>query len=287
MKPVFQRLTTEPEEGFAFKEFRSAGFGCPWHTHPEYELILVIQGHGYRIVGDNFSRLSNGDLVLVGPGLPHIWQNTPAKNGGSVHCLLVQFEDEWLGERLLRLPAMEPVRRLLHRASRGLRVGGKTHSRVAGLMKQMTQVKGMDRFLIFLEVLVALAGSEDCEPIASPGFAANTTHFDQERMDRVFQFLNRQLDRTIRLSEAARIVHLSEGAFSRFFRTHAGKTFPQFVNELRIGRACHLLMEEDLNITEIAYRCGFTNLSNFNRQFRKLKSLSPHEFRQQFRPRLH
>ncbi len=78
MKPMFQRLTTEPEEGFAFKEIRSSGFDCPWHVHPEYELILVIQGQGYRIVGDNISRLAAGDLVLVGPGLPHIWQNAPA-----------------------------------------------------------------------------------------------------------------------------------------------------------------------------------------------------------------
>ncbi len=105
-------------------------------------------------------------------------------------------------------------------------------------------------------------------------------------MDRVFQFLNSQLGADVRLSEAARIVHLSEGAFSRFFRAHTGKTFPQFVNELRIGRACTLLIEDDLNITEVAYRSGFANLSNFNRQFRKLKRVSPHEFRRQLRHRL-
>jgi len=288
MKPLFQRLTTECEEGFLFKEIRSSGFDCPWHAHPEYELILVLQGQGYRIVGDNFSRLASGDLVLVGPGLPHIWQNASGGNGrNAVHFLLIQFEDKCLGDGLLRIPTMEPLRRLLHQAVRGLHIVGKTHGKVTALMKQMAGVSGMQRVLLFLQILIALASSEDCEPIASPGFAANTTLYDQERMDRVFQFLNSQVGQAVRLAEAARIVHLSEGAFSRFFRMHTGKTFPEFVNELRIGRACTLLMEDNLNITEVAYQCGFTNLSNFNRQFLRLKGQSPRAFRLQFQERLH
>lgn len=288
MKAIFQRLTTESEEGFAFKAIRSSGFDCPWHVHPEYELILVIQGRGYRIVGDNISRLSAGDLVLVGPGLPHIWQDEAGSGGRAlVYFLLIQFEDKFLGDGLLKLPAMEPVRRLLHRASRGLHIVGKTHGKVTALMNHMTDLRGMERVLQFLQVLVTLAGSEDCKPIASPGFAADTSLYDEERMDRVFQFLNSQLGQAVRLAEAARIVNLSEGAFSRFFRLHTGKTFPEFVNELRIGHACSLLMEDNLNITEVAFECGFTNLSNFNRQFLKLKGLSPREFRLQLQQRLH
>jgi AraC-like DNA-binding protein/mannose-6-phosphate isomerase-like protein (cupin superfamily) len=288
MKAVFQRLTTEPEEGFVFKDIRSASFDCPWHVHPEYELILVIQGKGYRIVGDNIARLSAGDMVLVGPGLPHIWQDEPPPNGrSSVHLFLVQFEERFLGEGLLRLPAMEPVRRLLQQSRRGLHVVGRTHTKVTALMNHMADLKGMARVLQFLHILVTLAGSEDCEPIASPNFAADSSLYDQERMDRVFQFLNSQLGQPVRLAEAAQIVHLSEGAFSRFFRLHTGKTFPEFVNELRIGRACSLLMEDNLNITEVAYECGFTNLSNFNRQFLRLKGVSPREFRLQLQQRLH
>jgi AraC-like DNA-binding protein len=288
MKAIFQRLTAELEEGLAFKAIRAPGFDCPWHVHPEYELIFVIQGHGYRIVGDNISRLSAGDLVLVGPGLPHIWQDEPASGTrASVYFLLVQFEDKFLGDGLLKLPAMEPIRRLLHQARRGLHIVGKTHGKVTALMRNMADLTGMERVVQFLQILVALAGSKDCKPIASPGFAADTSLYDQERMDRVFQFLNSHVGQAVRLAEAARIVHLSEGAFSRFFRLHTGKTFPEFVNELRIGRACTLLMEDNLNITEVAYECGFSNLSNFNRQFLRLKGLSPREFRLQLHQRLH
>jgi AraC-like DNA-binding protein len=287
MKPVFQRLTTESEEGFSFKAIRSSGFDCPWHTHPEYELILVLKGSGYRIVGDNISRLSAGDLVLVGPGLPHIWQDEPGPGGrASVRFLLIQFGDTFLGDGLLKLPAMEPVRRLLHQAKRGLHIVGKTRGKVAVLMNCMADLRGMDRVLQFLQILTTLASSKDCEPIASPGFAADTSLFDQERMDRVFQFLNSRVGQAMRRAEAAKIVNLSEGAFSRFFRMHTGKTFPEFVNELRIGRACTLLMEHNLNVTEVAYECGFTNLSNFNRQFLKLKGLKPREYRLQLDQRL-
>ncbi len=288
MKAIFQRLTTEPEEGFAFKAIRSSSFDCPWHVHPEYELILLLQGRGYRIVGDNISRLSAGDLVLVGPGLPHIWQDEPTPGGrSSVHFVLIQFEERNLVDGLLRFPAMEPVRRLLHRSTQGLHIVGTTRNKVTALMKHMTEVKGMERVVHFFQILTTMAASDDCRPIASPGFASNGSLYDQERMDRVFQFLNREIGHEVRLSKAAEIVHLSEGAFSRFFREHTGKTFPQFVNELRIGKACSFLMEGDLNITEIAYECGFTNLSNFNRQFLRLKGLSPREFRAQLQERLH
>jgi AraC-like DNA-binding protein len=287
MKAVFQRLTTQSPEGFTFKELRSSGFNCPWHVHPEYELILLLSGSGYRVVGDNISRLGPGDLVMVGPDLPHIWQAEPSGDGQpKVHFLLLQFEPGCLGDGLLQQPVMEPVRRLLARSQRGLHVTGRTRQAVSLLLREMAEVQGMERVVRFLQILVALAGSKECELITSPSFAARAEGFDEDRMDRVFQFLNSQLGKPIRLSDAARIVHLSEGAFSRFFKAHTGKTFPQFINELRVGRACALLMEEDFNITEVAFACGFANLSNFNRQFLALKGCSPRQFRLQWKDRL-
>lgn len=287
MKPIFQKLTAEPEEGFAFKTIRAAGFDCPWHVHPEFELILVLQSNGYRIVGDNISPLSAGDLVFVGPGLPHIWQSeSPSKDGGRVHALLIQFEEKFLGDVLLRLPALEPIRHLLGSAARGLHVVGRTRESASKLMLEMAGSAGLRRILQFLELLGLLANSSDCEPIASPTFAVDSPLYDQERMNLVFQYLNSHLGQAVRLPDAARIVGLSAGAFSRFFRLHTGKTFPEFLNELRIGRACRLLIEDDRPITGICYDCGFTNLSNFNRQFLRLRSLSPGAFRKQMQRRL-
>src|SRR5438067_8119211 len=146
MKPVFQRLTSQPEEGFSFKTLRGASFDCSWQVHPEYELILVIHGRGNWIVRDNVSPLSAGDMVLVGPGLPHIWQDDPrALRPASIYARLIQFEEDFLGDGLLRLPAMAPVRRLLRRAQRGLHITGKTHASVTALMNEMAESAGMQR----------------------------------------------------------------------------------------------------------------------------------------------
>jgi AraC-like DNA-binding protein len=281
MKPIFQRLTGALEEGFAFKVIRAPGFDCPWHFHDECELILVQQSRGYRLVGDNLKPLAPGDLVVLGPNLPHIWQNDDGVPCAEprVHAVLVQFEEKFLGDGLLRLPALAPVRDLLKRAALGLEVIGHTRQRVSAMMVEMARLRGLERIVQFLAILDVLSRSQDCRQISSAGFTAASNPFNQDRMNRVCQFINEHLNQVISLQDLARLVHLSEGAFSRFFRVHTGKTFPTFVNELRVGRACRLLVETEMNITEVALACGFPNLSNFNRQFLRLKRRSPREFR--------
>ena len=282
MKPIFQKLTRGPDEGLACRVIRGRTFDCPWHFHDEFELILVLQSGGYRLVGDHLGALRPGDLVLVGPNLPHVYQNDEGGPGrvASIHAVLLQFEEQCLGHGFLDLPALVPVRRLLRRAGLGLSFQGATRDQVARLMREMVHLQGLHRLIHFLAVLEALAQSKEVRALASPGFVVERNPFDQDRMNRICQFIQERLDQPIFLSELARLVHLSEGAFSRFFRAHAGKTFPEYVNELRVGRACRLLAEGDLSVTEIAFACGFSNLSNFNRQFRRLKRTTPREFAQ-------
>lgn len=282
MKPIFQKLTADEREGFNCKDWRARGYECPWHFHPEYELILVLEGGGYRVVGDNVTAIVPGDMAFLGPMLPHIWQNeTASKHARPVHQLLLQFETKNFGEELFQLSAMASVRRLLERATRGLQIVGPTRDAVGGMLGEMQTLRGVARLLRFLEILGTMADSDHCHPIASVNFVAHPDRYDQEIMNRIFELLNDEQE--IRLPAAARAVGMSEGAFSRFFRLHTGKTFPEFRNELRIGRASRLLSEEDRSITEIAYQCGFANLSNFNRQFLRLKGRSPREYRQQVR----
>ena len=250
--------------------------------HAEYELILVLECQGYRIVGDDISPLRHGDLVLIGGNLPHIYQSDEFRTGPKppVHAILVQFEQRvWNG--LFQLPALDSVRRLLGRASLGLHVSGRARDRVAGMMAEMLSANPIERIALFLRVLDTLARSRRCAPIASPGFVPSPVSYDQERINRVCLWINEHLDEQIRLSDAARLVHLSDGAFSRFFHAHMRRSFPKFVNELRIGRACRMLAESEATITHIALACGYGNLSNFNRQFLRQKAITPRQFRQQ------
>ena len=284
MKLVFQTLTVGSEEGFAFKSLRTRQFECPWHFHPEYELILTLHCSGYRMVGDNITPLRRGDLVLVGARLPHIWQHDAHGDAAPVHFLLAQFEDNFLGDACQKLPAMAPIRQLFRRAAVGLQFTGRTRDRVDGLMREMAHTTGLRRLVLFLTVLEALAASREVRLIASAGFTVELNPFNQERMAALLKFINERIDQPIRLSEAARMTHLSEGAFSRFFQRHTARTFPAFVNELRVGRACRLLAETEQSITDIALACGFANLSNFNRQFQRLKRTTPSEFRRRINP---
>lgn len=280
VKPIYQRLTNAPDEGFAHKVIRAAGFDCPWHFHDEYELILVQQSSGYRMVGDDLKPLAPGDLVLIGPNLPHIWQNDERGPGRAkrVHAVLIQFEEKFLTD-WLRLPALMSVRQLLNRSLLGIEVTGHTRHHVAGMMTGMSKLRGLSRMAEFLRILDVLARSHECRQISSPGFTSLDNPFNQARMNFVFRHINEHLDQPLSLPQVGELVHLSAGAFSRFFRVHTGKTFPVFVNELRIGRACRLLVETEMNVTEIAHACGFTNLSNFNRQFLRMKGLTPRAFR--------
>lgn len=280
MKLVFEKLTESPEEGFAVKVIRGPSFECPWHFHAECELLLVLKSGGYRMVGDNITPLEPGDLVLVGANLPHIWQNDEHMPGSKpVHCIVVQFEEQFLGQTLLGLPALLPLKRLLRRAGQGIHVTGRTRQRAAALMEQLVKRQGLRRLVTLLEILDLLARSRECHTIASPGFSPIGNAADQQRVSQVCEFINQRLSEPIRLGEVARLAHLSQGAFSRFFRAALRRTFPEFVNELRIGRACRLLTESEMPVTEIALACGYTNLSNFNRQFLRLKRLTPRDFR--------
>ena len=163
----------------------------------------------------------------------------------------------------------------------GLKFEGRTRDQVAALMREMDAVRGLRRIVLFLRVLETLALSSECTPVASAGFATQQNPFNEDRMNRVLQFIDEHLDQPIQIGEAARVANLSVGAFSRFFHQHTARTFPTFVNELRIGRACRWLAESNQTVTEIALACGFANLSNFNRQFLRLKSTTPSHFRRQ------
>lgn len=282
MKPIFERLVNCPDEGFMLKEIHGEACNCSWHCHAEVELILVLRSQGYRIVGDSTHSLDRGDLVLLGPNLPHAYQHTDRFSASPqpAHCILVQFEEPVFAA-LFALPAMAPVRRMLARASNGLQFPKATRKQVAALLLEMLQCRGVKRIARFLGVLELLAQSRSAATIASSGFTARPTFHEQERVSRACQFIDENYHRPLRLAEVAKVAHMSEGAFGRFFRCHMGQRFPAFVNELRIGRACRLLAETDRPVTAIAQACGYSNLSNFNRQFLRLKGVSPVEFRRQ------
>ena len=284
MKAVLEKTPRAQWESFHCETVRGTSYHATWHFHPEYQLTLVLESRGHRMVGDSITRLRPGDLVLVGANLPHVWHQENRGGAGSrVHAIIVRFLGTFLGGEFLEKPELEPVRTLLRKAARGLHITGRTRDLVADAMHRLAAAKGLARIRELLAILDLLATSRNVKPIASAGFVPRFSADDQERMQRVFRYIDRNLTDEIDRTRAATEAHLSPGAFSRFFKLRTGRTLPEYVNALRIGRACEMLSDDKWKVADIAMECGFANLANFNRHFRKITKLSPREYRQRFR----
>jgi AraC-like DNA-binding protein len=281
MKARIEKVSTGGGASFICRRRVDPRFGFYWHFHPEIELTYIVRSRGRRFVGDSIEPYDDGDLVLLGPNLPHTWASDP-RRAGRQEALFCQFSESFLGPDFLRAPELAPVRRLLDRAAHGLRFGGRTQKAVARRMEEMQRLQGLGRLAALLEVLDQLARSREQRPLSSREFVPALRPGDAGRIDRVCRILNERFTERVTLAEAAAAAHLSVPAFSRFFRRKTGRTLVAYLNELRTSLACRELIETERSVSDIAFDSGFNNLSNFNRRFLQLKGMSPRDFRRQF-----
>ena len=283
-RPVLEKTPHREWESFHCEVVRGRSYGAQWHFHPEHQLTLVLKSRGHRVVGDSIAPLTTGDLVLVGGNVPHVWHQDQAAQSSrdAVHAIVVRFRDDFLGDDFLQKPELQPVRELLRRAQRGLQITGRTRQQIAALMQELARATGLQRIVLLLSILDELARSRDVRPLSSAKFLPELHAGDQDRMSRVLGHIHEHLMEEISRDEVAARASLSAGAFSRFFKTRTGKTLPQYVNELRIGRACSRLMETDDKVSDVALDCGFENLSGFNRQFLRVAGMTPKDYRRTF-----
>ncbi len=276
MKPLFEDIDSRRgANSYVAYRYTTSAFPFLWHYHPEYELTLILEGSGERMVGDSHEYFFPGDLVLLGPGLPHTWVSEM-----SSAAVVIQFSESFVAP-ILQFPECDRIRRLLAQASQGLAfpaTGFGKGDLMASIMRLPT-AKSANRITGLLDVLQALAGSRaGARALASPYFqpAGKKT---EGRIGKVFQYIHQHSAETVSLTEMATLINLSESAFCKFFKRTTGKTFSDYVAEIRIGHACHLLSESDDTISEIAYRSGFESLTYFNRVFLRKKGVRPREFR--------
>lgn len=287
MKPALQKSAIPENRAFVVKSLTDLHFDPNWHFHPEYQLFVVLAGTGTRFIGDHVAHFSAGDLVFIGPDLPHLWRSDDAyfeRNGGLVtQGIVVYFQENLLGDTLLHTEEMSAIRQLFGRARRGLEITGKTRQDIIRRMQELLHQKGVPSVIQLLHMLDILARSPDCQAIASLGYTNTATETDQARMNHVYAYVTQHFRRTIRLEEVAALASLTPTSFSRYFKARANKSFSGFVRELRIGYACKLLQEDALNIAQICYECGFKTLSNFNKQFKESTGVSPLQYKGAYR----
>ncbi len=278
MKAILEKISYRKDRSFASYDFQQRRFQCPFHYHPEIELTLIVSSTGQRYVGDHIGRFAPGDLLLMGPNLPHMYTND-ASFAGKAHSVVVQFLPDCLGVDFFQRGEMRSIRRLLERASVGLQFHGRTREKVAAALEHFNGLEGCTRLVAFLNLLEILARSKEFRTLASPAYSPSLALYQGERVNRVCELISKKFREGITQGEAARAARMSVASFSRFFRRATNRTFRSFLNEVRIGHACQLLLETDQTVLENCYASGFGNLSNFNRQFLKLRKAAPREYR--------
>lgn len=281
----FEKVPLVDGSFYAYERF-DREFAFNWHYHPEFELTLIIDSNGQRMVGDSICDYRPGDLVLLGPNLPHSYRSWPADSRGSRRhrAIVIQFRQECFGDRFFVLPEMRPIAQMFQRSAVGLAFGEtETGKRVVTRLRKLPSLSPAERMISLLSALLELAGESGASAISTQTLVPLCHVEDERRIDRICSYLHQRFDKEVDFLQLARTVNLSQAALCRFFRRATGRTMTTYVNQLRVGAATQLLMNSDLSVLEIGFRVGFGNYSNFNRQFKSLKGVTPLAVRREFR----
>jgi len=286
MKPLFHKVPTQIQASFSIRHDIQANFGSVWHYHPELELHYVIRGKGVRFIGDNISNFSAGEVLLLGSNLPHMWQcneeydqNHPNRR---VEAIVIHFRPDCLGRDFLSLPETYQLPKLFENAQKGVKITGIARVRLIELMHKATHATGLDRLITLLAILKILAETEEYTTLASAYYFYKSNEVDTARLNKVCTYTLSKYKQEISLEEIASIANLSVTSFCRYFKLMTNKTYYDFLLEIRVSHACRQLVEDKLPTEVICFECGFNNVSNFYRHFKKITGVTPLAYKRKF-----
>ena len=280
MKVVPFQIAKNTEEAFRVQVDQLPHLYNHLHQHPEIQLTLIKESHGTLIAGDYVGPFHAGDVFVIGGNQPHVFRNDEKffRRRSKAVAITIFFDETTFGEHFWMLEEMNPLQLFLKNSSGGFRIIGRKKKVLAEKLLSIANAKGIDRLIIFLEILRTLGTRKEMQPLAKPLLQRNIKSYDGNRLNKVIEFTFQEFQRRITLKEVASLANLTPEAFCKYFKTRTRKTYINFLNEIRVNHACRLLTE-DKSIATICYDCGFMNLSNFNRIFKKIKQMSPGEWR--------
>ena len=283
MEYVELNLPQEPDKSFVVFKESGRFFPCPWHYHPEYELVSVIASTGRRMAGDHIGNFKEGDLALLGPFLPHLWVNDAkfvnGKSNSLAEAIVIHFKENFLGDDLFKIPEMESFNNFLKLSARGILIKGEAKEKINSFMKKMPDSSGLQRLSFLFSIFDILSGIVEYELLASPGFVENSNLNGTDRLKKVIDYIKMNFDQDITLPQAASNANMSLTSFCNFFKGNYRLTFVEYLNSVRVGHACKLLTDRDRSVVDVAYKSGYNSLANFNKQFKRYKQMTPTEYR--------
>lgn len=277
MRASYEKIPVNNDASFLARHIKVAYFDAPLHFHPEYELTLIVNGNGKRFVGDSVENFSSGDLVLLGSNLPHFWRSDkPSENLSE--AIVIQFSTNFVENALGKLPECKGIISMLTVAKSGI----KFDASFVLLVENLIAKKGLKRLTLLIELLETLSQSTDYKTLASEYFNIKPDDAENERMRKIIEFTLDNFQNEISINDVADLANLTVPSFCRYFKTRTRKTYVDYLHEIRVSHARKLLIDNKLSISQIGLECGFQNLSNFHRIFKKQVGITPLAYRKHF-----
>lgn len=282
MKPIYQKLVALPTQSVIFYDEEIPHFTVPWHFHPEIEILLVVKSSGTSYVGDGIHRFTEGEISIIGENVPHWWKSDKKyfdlEISTGIKALIIQFNKEIFEENFINMPEMNPIKDFLKRTQRGIQFSGKSSKILGEQVLKIFRLDGIQRITELILLLDMMANAKEYNYHSSIGYSKIINTYDFYRFNKIHEHIICNFTKQVRLEDVAGKVNICPTAFCRYFKKHTGKTFFSFLNEIRIGHACKLIVEDNLPVSRASLESGFNNLSHFNSQFKRVMSLTPTEY---------
>jgi len=283
MKPFVEKLHLDDSTSFYVRTHRTPRFEVPWHQHTELELIAFKEGYGTAFIGNYVGKFNEGDVFFLGSNLPHTFQKSHREL--MVSAVVVQFEENFLGDRFLQLPESKSIKELFQTSQQGIRIAGNTRASLYRKIMEMEELTGMAKIICLADCLHLIAEQQEFNTVSTQEINKSGSR-SRERIDRIYQYTIDHFNEPITLEQVAGLASMSVPAFCAYFKKSTKKTYISFLNEVRISHACKLLTDTQLPVSDICYDSGFNTLANFNKQFLKTKSKTPMQYRKLFQHNL-
>lgn len=279
MKPQLLKVSTDMVHSFSARRDIMPNVNNRWHYHPEVELVYFKNGSGTQFIGDRITQFNTGDVVLVGSNLPHYWQFDEryfAKEAGeSADVSVIHFNENFWGDAFLLLPETQEINNALKKSKRGIQITGENLKEIGHLIEQIIYADGARKIILLMEVLMAIGNSAENNMLASMGFQHNFLEAEKDRINAIYNYSIANFKKKISLEEIAAVANISPNSFCKFFKSRSRKTYSRFINEIRVGNACKLLINNQQNVKEICYDSGFYNFASFHKYFKDITGKSP------------
>ncbi len=284
IKASYEVLQPANSQSFLVRKFDKLAFDAPYHFHEEYELTCIIRGSGKRYVGSHMEDFVSGDVVLLGPNLPHCWKlEAGAIPPGEASAIVIQFNDVFLGDDFFNKFELLDIKNLFQKSGCGVSFHSDTQIEVKQLLLKLVEEKSNFRILIgLLEVLQRMASSDEYILLDQHRIIAERSSAERERINPVFAYLVENFRKQVSLDAAASIANMTTNAFCKYFKKVTRKTFMETIIEYRLNYAIQQLVQTDKPISEISYESGFGDVSHFYKMFKAKMHLSPLNYRKRF-----